>query len=86
MADIAPAPMRVGVRELRANLSALLRQAQQGRTIEVVSRGQVLAQIGPAEGARKKPRELGTMRGKIWMAPDFDEWPEDILESFEREL
>jgi prevent-host-death family protein len=86
MADIPPTPLKVGVRELRANLSSLLRQAQQGRTIEVVSRGHVLAQIGPPEEVTKKPRELGTLRGKIWMAPDFDEWPQDILESFEREL
>jgi antitoxin (DNA-binding transcriptional repressor) of toxin-antitoxin stability system len=84
MADIAPTPVKVGVRELRANLSALLRQAQQGRTIEVVSRGQVLAQIGPPEGARKKPREFGTLKGKIWIADDFDETPEEIIDAMER--
>ncbi len=84
MADIAPTPVKVGVRELRANLSALLRQAQQGRTIQVVSRGEVLAQIGPAEGARKKPREFGTLKGKIWIADDFDETPEEIIDAMER--
>jgi prevent-host-death family protein len=84
MADIAPTPVKVGVRELRANLSALLRQAQQGRTIQVVSRGEVLAQIGPAEGATKKPREFGTLKGKIWIADDFDETPEEIINAMER--
>jgi plasmid stability protein len=31
----------------------------------------------------KKPRQPGALRGKIHMAEDFDEWPEDILASFE---
>ncbi|WOE74475.1 hypothetical protein [Alterisphingorhabdus coralli] len=30
-----------------------------------------------------KPRQPGALRGKIGMADDFDEWPEDILASFE---
>jgi hypothetical protein len=30
-----------------------------------------------------KPRQPGGLRGKIGMADDFDEWPEDILKSFE---
>jgi antitoxin (DNA-binding transcriptional repressor) of toxin-antitoxin stability system len=86
MADVDPAIKTVGVRELRDNLSAFLREAQQGRSFQVVSRGKVLAKIGPAEEAVKKPRRLGTLRGKIWVAPDFDEWPEDILQSFEADL
>lgn len=31
----------------------------------------------------KKPRQPGAMRGQIQMSDDFDEWPEDILASFE---
>lgn len=31
----------------------------------------------------KKPRQPGAMRGQIHMADDFDEWPQDILASFE---
>ena len=31
----------------------------------------------------KKPRQPGALRGKIHMADDFDQWPEDILASFE---
>lgn len=30
-----------------------------------------------------KPRKPGSMKGKLWVADDFDEWPEDILASFE---
>jgi plasmid stability protein len=30
-----------------------------------------------------KPRVPGGLKGKIWTADDFDEWPDDILKSFE---
>lgn len=30
-----------------------------------------------------KPRQPGGLKGKMWMADDFDEWPEDILATFE---
>ena len=30
-----------------------------------------------------KPRKPGGLKGKMWMADDFDEWPEDMLKSFE---
>jgi len=84
MAEADPNMKIVGVRELRANLSALLREAQQGRSIQVVSRGEVLAQIGPPSAEQpKKPREFGTLRGKIWIADDFDETPQDIIDAME---
>ena len=86
MADADPRIKTVGVRELRANLSSLLREAKQGRSVQVVSRGEVLAQLVPPEPTVKKPRQLGRLRGKIWMAPDFDTWPDDIMECFERPL
>jgi len=39
--------VRVGVRELRANLSGLLRQARQGTSFLVMSRNEVIAEIRP---------------------------------------
>jgi hypothetical protein len=30
-----------------------------------------------------KPRKPGGLKGKLWMADDFDEWPADILASFD---
>ncbi len=38
---------------------------------------------GPAFVQLKKPRQPGALRGQIQMADDFDEWPEDLLASFE---
>ena len=35
-----------------------------------------------AEGARPAPRRLGDWKGLVRIAPDFDEWPDDLAEAF----
>jgi prevent-host-death family protein len=40
-------PERVGVRELRQNLSVYLARVKQGETLEVTEHGQPVAQLGP---------------------------------------
>lgn len=77
-------PIKIGVRELRANLSALLRQARRGASFVVMSRDEVVAEIRPPSQAPREPRKLGALKGKIWMAPDFDQLPDDILDAMER--
>jgi len=74
---------RIGVRELRGNLTAYLRQVQQGQSILVTSHDQVIAELRPPPPAERPRRLPGSMRGKIWMAPDFDEWPEGFIDLME---
>lgn len=38
------------------------------------------------EAEQLKPRTAGLLKDQIWIADDFDEWPQDILESFEKPL
>jgi prevent-host-death family protein len=40
-------PRRVGIRELRQNLSVYLRRVQEGETLEVTERGRGVALLGP---------------------------------------
>ena len=47
MADTEHRPARVGVRELRQNLSVYLDRVKAGETLEVTERGQPVAQLGP---------------------------------------
>ena len=42
---------RVGIRELRQNLTVYLRRVQRGETLEVTDRGRPVAVIGPLEAA-----------------------------------
>ena len=75
--------VRVGVRELRANLSGLLRQARQGTSFLVMSRNEVIAEIRPPSGAERPRRSPGMLKGKIRMAEDFDVLPDDVLSAME---
>ncbi|MGF9759476.1 type II toxin-antitoxin system prevent-host-death family antitoxin [Microvirga sp. 0TCS3.31] len=75
--------VRVGVRELRANLSGLLRQARQGTSVLVMSRNEVIAEIRPPSSVERPRRIPGVLKGKIRMAEDFDLLSDDILSAME---
>ncbi len=47
MSERGQVPARVGVRELRQNLSVYLDRVKQGETLEVTEHGQPIAQLGP---------------------------------------
>ena len=74
---------RVGIRDLRSNLSNYLRRAHDGQVIQVTSRDEVVAELHPAFPAQDARRKPGTLKGKIRMAPDFDTLPEELIEAFE---
>ena len=67
------APTIISVAEAKAKFSQLLKRAEKGETIHVTRHGKVVAEItGPKKPAKKKSLH-GVMKGKIWMAEDFDE-------------
>jgi antitoxin (DNA-binding transcriptional repressor) of toxin-antitoxin stability system len=67
---------RVGVRELRNNLSALMHQVRGGSIVHVIHRDKVIAELRPPPPAQANgPRRLGALKGRIWIDPDFDETP-----------
>lgn len=51
MSGTEPRPGRVGVRELRQNLSVYLDRVKRGETLEVTEHGQPVAQLGPRRSA-----------------------------------
>jgi hypothetical protein len=55
------------------------RAAAHGRSAEAEHRE--ILRTALSEGSHDLP--FGDMRGKIWMAPDFDETPDDILDAME---
>ena len=75
--------VRVGVRELRGNLSGFLRQVRRGASILVVSRDEVVAEIHPPAASSRRPREPGALRGKIWLAEDSERTPDDLIDAME---
>jgi antitoxin (DNA-binding transcriptional repressor) of toxin-antitoxin stability system len=75
--------VRVGVRELRGNLSGFLRQARLGASFLVVSHNEVVAEIHPPAAPSRRPRVPGALRGQIWLAEDSERTPDDLIDAME---
>lgn len=76
--------MNVNVYAAKTNLSQLLDRAASGEEIIITRNGRPVAKLVSVAPARK-PRKLGTLKGRIRIKKDFDaSLPEDVLESFER--
>ena len=76
--------IRVGVRELRGNLTRYLREGRQGAAILVTSHDAVIAKIRPPSPRLRPARQPGALRGYIRMADDFDVLPADMLAAMEK--
>jgi prevent-host-death family protein len=70
---------RVGMHEAKTNFSRLVDSARRGEDVIVERSGRPVAKIVPYD---EKPRGLmaleGVWKGKVKIADDFDELPEDI--------
>ncbi|MCP9488619.1 MAG: type II toxin-antitoxin system prevent-host-death family antitoxin [Solirubrobacteraceae bacterium MAG38_C4-C5] len=68
--------------EAKTQLSRLIREAESGEEVVVRRDNQPVARIVAVKPeAPTVKREPGSMRGHIWMADDWDEWPDDIAEA-----
>lgn len=72
--EVSPEPVAEGVREMPVAYRHAPAEAAEGPPYLV--NGQW---VWTKDG---KPRQPGALRG-MWIADDFDEWPDDILKSFE---
>ncbi|MHB1242912.1 MAG: type II toxin-antitoxin system Phd/YefM family antitoxin [Gaiellaceae bacterium] len=70
----------VNMHEAKTNLSKLVQRAAAGEEIIVAKAGEPVAKIVAYSEPPKKPRVPGSLKGQIWMAPDFDEIPEEFEE------
>jgi antitoxin (DNA-binding transcriptional repressor) of toxin-antitoxin stability system len=78
----APAT-QVMVGELRARLAHYLQLVATGESVAIVSRGQVVAELRPPARPAARPNTRGSMRGQIWMAPGWEDTPEDLIDLME---
>jgi prevent-host-death family protein len=72
----------VNMHEAKTTLSRLVERARAGEEIIIGKAGEPLVKLVPVK-RRTKPRVPGKWRGKVWIADDFDELPNDILDAFE---
>lgn len=69
------------ISEAKAQLSALVERVLAGEEIVIGRAGKPVAKLVPFREPHE-PRRPGALKGKIRIAEDFDELPEDIGEAF----
>lgn len=71
------------ISDAKASLSKLIEKVLQGHEVIIGKAGKPVAKLVPYE-MDENPRELGVgnWKGNIWIADDFDELPDDVLNSF----
>ena len=77
--------MVINVYEAKTHLSKLLERVAEGEELVLGRAGKPMARLVPFREVRQ-PRKPGRLAGKVWIAPDFDETPEDIIAAFEGDL
>ncbi len=73
--------MKVNMHEAKSQLSRLAKAAWAGEDVVIAKAGEPYLRLVPYREPKAK-RRLGALEGQIWMAPDFDETPPDVIEAF----
>ena len=66
----------VNIAEAKARLSELVEKAASGEEIVIARDHKPVAKLVPVRA--RVPRAPGSAKGQVWIAPDFDEIPDDF--------
>ena len=73
--------MKVNMHEAKSQLSRLGRLAWEGEEIVIARAGKPYLRLEPYREWRAK-RKLGVWKGQVRIARDFDETPQEVIDSF----
>lgn len=71
----------VNISEAKAQLSSLVAKVMTGKEILIGKSGKPVARLVRYDRS-EEPRKPGALRGKIELAEDFDELPDDLAIAF----
>lgn len=77
-------PKLVNVHDAKTHLSRLLERVAGGDEVVIAKAGRPVAKLVPYAG-QVGPRTPGGWEGRVRIAPDFDELPEEIAGAFRGE-
>lgn len=72
---------QVNIHEAKSQLSKLIEEAESGEEVIVARAGKPVVRLTPLSG-RPERRTPGAWAGKIWIADDFDDTPEEIIDEW----
>ena len=67
--------------EAKTQLSRLLQDVEDGEEVVIARNGTPVAKLVP-HVEQRKPREPGWAKGRVWIAPDFDEFDDELARDF----
>jgi prevent-host-death family protein len=73
---------QVGMHEAKTKLSQLVERAEAGEDIVIARNGKPVARLVPVARTASLADVHGVWRGRVWMADDFDELPDEIADAF----
>lgn len=68
--------------EAKTKLSQLVDRAESGEDIIIARNGKPVARLVPIASTASRASIRGTWRGRVHIAEDFDELPEDLADGF----
>jgi prevent-host-death family protein len=71
-----------GMHEAKTRLSQLVERAEAGEDIVIARNGHPVARLVPVVRTNSMAAALNALRGRVHIAEDFEELPDDIAESF----
>jgi prevent-host-death family protein len=74
---------KVTVQEAQAKLADLIHRLTHGEEVVITENNEPVAKLVRTEPKKLRPRQAGSAKGKIWIAPDFDEPLEEFKEYME---
>ncbi len=72
----------VNMHEAKTQLSRIVSRVERGETVVIGRAGKPVAVLSPYH-QEQSARQLGAMKGKIWVSDDFDVADEEIADLFE---
>jgi len=72
----------VNIHDAKTNLSKLVDKAMSGHDIVIAKAGKPKVRLVPVRPQEDDVDWFGMDQGKIWMADDFDELPDDVMAAF----
>ena len=68
---------QIDIHDATANFSELIERVERGEEIVIARAGNPVALLAPVRPSIKAPRKLGAWKGRLEIAPDFDEFTDE---------
>jgi prevent-host-death family protein len=71
-------PRVFNIAEAKARFSELVQKAMMGEDVIIAKDNKPVLKLVPLEQAKRQQRQPGSAKGQVWIAPDFDQLPDDF--------